>query len=92
MRILKRAGRSSHADDFDRKLKRAKQLLAERPDLREGQLARLLAAEDGTTAFDTICASECAFALRGWLSDSRTWPDYAQAGASSGNQRKVAAA
>jgi hypothetical protein len=63
---------------FDRYVKRATQLLAEQPCLRENQLAHLLAAEEGATAFDTICASECAFARRGWLSDSRTRPDYAQ--------------
>lgn len=85
MPILNRTKPSSHDLDFERQLKRATRLLAQQPALREGQLARLLAARDGTTAFDTICASECAFAQRGWLSNRRTWPDHAQAGA-----RKVA--
>jgi hypothetical protein len=85
MPILNRAKQSSHGEDFERQLKRAAAILAGRPDLREGQLARLLAAEDGTTAFATICAAECAFAQRGWLSDRRTWPEHAQARA-----RKVA--
>jgi hypothetical protein len=78
MPILERASRSSHDQEFERRLKRAARILAEQPTLREAQLARLLAAREGTTAFDTICASECAFAQRGWLSDRRTWPEYAQ--------------
>jgi hypothetical protein len=85
MRILSRTKQTSHDEEFDRQLERAAQILAQRPDLTEGALARVLASEDGTTAFDTICTSECALAQRGWLSDRRTWPDYAQAGA-----RKVA--
>lgn len=85
MPILNRTKAIKPANDFERQLKRAARLLAEQPCLRERQLAHLLAAEEGATAFDTICASECAFARRGWLSDCRTWPDYALAGA-----RKVA--
>jgi hypothetical protein len=82
MPILSRTKPSSHDLDFERQLKRAEQILSERPyDLTEGGLARLLAAEDGSTAVDRICAAECAFARRGWLSDRRTWPGYAQAGA-----------
>jgi hypothetical protein len=86
MPIVNRTSRSSHDRVFERQLKRAARLLAEQPWLREGQLARLLAARDGSSPFDTICASECALARRGWLSGARTWPGYAQAGA-----RRVAA-
>jgi hypothetical protein len=80
MRILPRPKPLNHDQEFELQLRRAAAILARQPWLRESQLAHALAAQEGTTAFDTICAAECAMALRGWLCDRRTWPEHARAG------------
>jgi hypothetical protein len=71
-RILNRATRSSQPSAtervFDRRVKKGAQLLAERPDLTEEQLGRLLALADGVDEFETVAAAELVFFRRELLS------------------------
>jgi hypothetical protein len=60
-RILRRAGRSGHASDFERRVRRALELLHQDPTLTDSQLTTWLAREAGCTREDVTCAVCGAF-------------------------------